>query len=315
MPFRLFILFLWVLLSFFNSNTIYAQAKKKSFLILNLKFKEKESFAMMIRKFTKLNSIIRKTNPMIQETFKANPHIHNWKKISGGTKIKLYITKEYIDADKLNAYLSKFKNTKIEILQDKKQNELHWNISSQFGLVNITSEDDDTLSMNFKKVGIKYNHKLINDYRYFLNLSTVQFSNIDSSRATGKIDKVIFLPEFGLGVSKRMSNKFSTSIAYDFLNYFFIKSTNSGFSKISTDNIHRVSIRPYYELFQNLGVLSSFGYIAGPASGLDFTLGLNYSFGKKKNYSFTIMAYIGQLDINTSKESSNAFIASLGYGF
>ena len=314
MQFRAFILFLLVL-TLFSADTSHAKSKKKSFLILNLRFEEKESFAMMIRKFVKINSIINKSNPMVQETLKANPHIKNWKRIPKGTKIRLYIAKEHIDSKKLNAYRRKFKRLGKARLKKKRENDKYWNISSQFGLINITSESDNTLSMNFKKVGLKYGHRLSQNYRYFINLSIVQFGSIDSSKATDEILAKSFLPEFGFGVSKKMSNKFSASLSYDFLNYFFINSKNNGFANISTDNIHRISIKPYYVLSPSLGALGSLGFIAGTASGFDLSLGINYSFGKKKNYSLALITYISSLDVSGNKESSNAHIVSFGYKF
>jgi hypothetical protein len=223
--------------------------------------------------------------------------------------------KEHIDSKKLNAYRRKFKRLVKARLKKKRENEKHWNISSHFGLINITSESDNTLSMNFKKVGLKYGHRLSQNYRYFINLSIVQFGSIDSSKATDEILAKSFLPEFGFGVSKKMSNKFSASLSYDFLNYFFINSKNNGFANISTDNIHRISIKPYYVLSPSLGALGSLGFIAGTASGFDLSLGINYSFGKKKNYSLALITYISSLDVSGNKESSNAHIVSFGYKF
>jgi len=169
--------------------------------------------------------------------------------------------------------------------------------------------------MNLFKVGLKYTHKFGNDFKYIVGLGGVKFFNITSSEAVESVETNSFLPELTLGVSKKMSPKFSTSLNYDLLNYFIVSQNSNIFIDISPKNVHRLSLRPYYILSPRLSVLGSIGYIAGKVSGVDSSLGVNYFFGKRKSYSFALIGYLSQLKTENANESSNAFIGSFGYGF
>jgi len=101
-----------------------AKDAKNNFIILKITTQKKQSLARLISKFVKSNSVIRKTTPMVQKTFKANPHIKSWKKIPKKTKVKLYISKNFLDRERLDKYLDRWlrkekKNQKGKELRTK----------------------------------------------------------------------------------------------------------------------------------------------------------------------------------------------------
>lgn len=313
-----FIHFILVLGMVFSHVTA-AKSSKRTFIVLKLKTQKRQSLARLISKFVKPDSIIRKHTPMVKKIFKANPHIKNWKKIPKKSKIKLYISKNFLDQEKLDRYLEekrkrrKFKKKAKKNKKNKKQK--HFNLNTQFGVVNISGENDQTLKMNLYKIGLKYTHTLGKDLKYNIGFAGVKFNNITSSQADESVETKSLLPEFSLGISKKMSKKFSAELSYDLLNYFVVSQNSDEFVDISPKNVHRLSLKPYYILSSSFGTFGAVGYIAGDVSGFDISLGGNYLFGKAKSYSLALITYMSSLEVDGSKESSNAFIVSFGYGF
>jgi hypothetical protein len=294
-----------------------AKDAKNSFVILKITTQKKQSLARLISKFVKPDSVIRKHTPMVEKIFKANPHIKSWKKIPKKAKVKLYISKNFLDKEKLDKYLKEKRKLRRKRAKKKikSKKEKHFNISSQIGLVSITGDNNQTLKMNLFKVGLKYTHKFGNNLKYIVGIGGVKFFDITSSEADESVETNSFLPELTLGVSKKMSTKFSTSLNYDLLNYFIVSQNSNDFIDISPKNVHRLSLRAYYILSPRFSVIGSIGYIAGEASGVDLSLGVSYFFGKRKSYSFALISYLSQLKTESGNESSNAFIGSFGYRF
>jgi hypothetical protein len=197
----------------------------------------------------------------------------------------------------------------------KKKRSRNFNISSQMGVVSITSDNDETLGMNLMKFGAGYSNKLNKNLRYHASFSMVSFTNVDSSLAAETASTESFLPELNLGISRRMSAKFSASLNYDLLNYFVVGDKTSSTIKITPHNVHRLSIRPSYSFTSSLTALTSLGYVFGKASGLDFSLGMAYSFGRKNVYSLAVITYMSQLDVDGSSEAASGSVISAGYKF
>ncbi|MCM2351140.1 MAG: hypothetical protein NDI69_14060 [Bacteriovoracaceae bacterium] len=68
-----------------------------------------DTLAKIYMRFVYPNSIITKNTPMNQMTFKRNPQVEDWNKLTTGTEIDLYIAYEYLDMNKYQAYLDKLK--------------------------------------------------------------------------------------------------------------------------------------------------------------------------------------------------------------
>jgi hypothetical protein len=275
----------------------------EEFSVFHIETKPKETFAIIIHRFAKPNSVINRSSIMVKKTIKENPHIKNWEKFKTGTKIKLYVSKKF-----LKEMLLKGK-TKEE--GDPQKN---WLASSQIGIVNIQGENNKELELKLAKTTIKFS-KNIGNLKYFSSFSIVKFFSINSSLASKTTSAIGFLPEVNLGVSKKISPKLSLSINYDLLNYFFTSQSSSQSINLAANKVHRISLKSYYILSPSFGALGSVGYILGDASGLDGSLGLNYLFGKKKNYSTALIAYFSSLNVNNQTEASNAFILSFGWKF
>jgi hypothetical protein len=169
--------------------------------------------------------------------------------------------------------------------------------------------------MNFMKIGVGYSNKLNKELRYHASFGLVSFSNVDSSLANETASTKSALPEMNIGISKRMSKKFSASLNYDLLNYFVVGDKTSSTIKITPHNVHRISIRPSYSFSSKLTALASTGYVIGKASGLDFSLGAAYSFGRRNDYSLAILTYMSQLDVDGNSESASGSLLSAAYKF
>ena len=298
-------------------QTAFAKGK---FVILKYKVEKSESLAKVISRFVMPDSVIRKNTPMVQKIFKANPHIKNWKKISKNTRVKLYISKKFLDQKKLDSYLEEQKRIRLlkkEKLKQRKNKPKpkHYSVGTQLGIVSIEGENDKTLDMNLLKFSFRYTNKLSSNYRYNLTLAGVKFSSINSSEAEESVETKSFLPEFSLGVSRSFSEKFSLGLNYDLLNYFVVSQSSNEFINISPQNINRISLKPYYSLSKTFGLISSLGIITGEISGYDLSLGSDYKFGKESQYVLAVIAYMSSLDVEDSKEGSSAYIASFGYWF
>jgi hypothetical protein len=302
-----------IYLVLFVTSSSYASS---DFTLIKYKASKKTTLAKIISKFVKDDSIINNKTPMVQKILQDNSHIKNWRKIKKGTSLKIYISSDFIDIKKVEIFKKKQKmiaNRKPKKKRRTKAKLKKYGISSQLGVVNI--KGDDTLSMNLLKVGVSYKNQLNKNYRYKINLAGVMFTNIDSSLASESVSTDGLLPELGVGVSKNLSKKLSLGINYDMLNYFIVGQSSSTTITLSPKVVHRVSLKPYWSLSKSLGALSSLGYIVGEASGIDFSLGANYLFGKEKNYSLAVIAYMSQLKVEDVTEKSSAYVGSFGYGF
>lgn len=70
---------------------------------------QNDTLAKIYKRFVYPNSIITKQTPMTQKTFKGNPHVPDWNKLEAGTLIDLYMSYEYLDMAKYQAYLDQMK--------------------------------------------------------------------------------------------------------------------------------------------------------------------------------------------------------------
>ena len=73
----------------------------EDFYKTNYTIKKGDTFANILRKYVKENSIINAKSPMIHMTRAKNPHIKSWAKLEEGQKIELYISKKFLNLPKV----------------------------------------------------------------------------------------------------------------------------------------------------------------------------------------------------------------------
>lgn len=115
------IFFLFLIFSLCQS----VQAKKVKYYKIPYITKQKESFAQVLKRFVKVDTVINYSTPMVKRTMKANPIVENWRKLPPGKKINLYISSDYLDLDKYKKYRSELKKKILaakEKLQEQSKN-------------------------------------------------------------------------------------------------------------------------------------------------------------------------------------------------
>jgi hypothetical protein len=156
---------------------------------------------------------------------------------------------------------------------------------------------------------------------YFLTsvASVVQFRNIEHTDTDRVVASSDLFPEFGVSAFRKF-DKFNVGLCYDFLQYF-VRDTNISGVSLSPSATHRISGKISYLIndslvaFANLGYLKSFE--VNNISGLDSSIGVNYSFGKDKSFSVAPVFYRGLVERDTSNDAdtSSVIAVKLGYTF
>ena len=113
--------------------------------------KNGDSFASIIKRFVKLNSLIDGNTQMVQKTIKNNPNITDWENLNAGDDIFLYVSPVYIDKSKIAFYLDNlkkkpFKMAKFQAKIDKRFNSSLFYMAS-YG--QFTQENASLGSINF----------------------------------------------------------------------------------------------------------------------------------------------------------------------
>ena len=173
-----------------------------------------------------------------------------------------------------------------------------------YGSVDI-QRSSSKLSTNFVKASFKGHHKLNNDYSTGLGVSLVQFFNVTHSDSTEKKSASSIYPEFGADIT-RSFNLFSVSLAYDSMNYFFA-SNSSTTVILDPVLVHRLSLKPVYNVTDDIAVFGGMGYLKSFGSekinGYDYTLGTSYLFGMKNDCSLS--ALMNQNVMATAQSNAN----------
>ena len=312
---------LTMLLVLLLSSQFTVGADKEQFITITLTLKKKQSLASLYSRFVRDDSIISKNSPMTKKTLAENPEIDNWKRIQPATTVTLIINKKFLDPEKMKAYWASLpKKKKIIKKKEKKKEERkkkHYGLQTSYGQVQITDEDDNTLEMKLTKVGFSYSNKLKDHYQYKVVLSTVKFSSLEYSEAEGSEDYDEYLPEFNFTVSRAINEKFFLGVGYDYLNYFVLSDASSTKFNLDPEEIHRLNVKPSYQINANLNLISSLGYLTGAAKGFDASIGVSSAFLEKKSLTWlgSLIAYRSQLNVKDRTESSNAFVLNLGVQF
>ena len=93
----------------FTLFTFFSYGQKVNFYQINYVISKKDTLAKIIKKFVKPDSIIRGKTPMVKKTLSNNPQIKNWRKLPVGTKMKLYVSSDFMDFQKFKQYRKKIK--------------------------------------------------------------------------------------------------------------------------------------------------------------------------------------------------------------
>lgn len=97
----------------------YAQ----KYYVLKYTIDSGDTFAIILKKFVKIDSVINKHTKMVKKTKKNNPHVKSWRDLKKGTKIKLYVSERFLDKNKLedykNSLLAKKKAKEDQILNKR----------------------------------------------------------------------------------------------------------------------------------------------------------------------------------------------------
>ncbi len=192
------------------------------------------------------------------------------------------------------------------------------NVSAQYGNLDVESNDGD-ISMQFLKASLGANYNINSDYFLTSIVSAVQFRNIEHTETDRTVEASDLFPEVGISGFRRL-DRFNVGVGYDFLQYFVRDTSISGVS-LSPSSTHRVSGKLSYSFsssllaFANLGYLKSFE--ENNISGIDSSLGVNYSFGNNKKYSIAPIYYRGSVERDSSSDadSSSVLAVKLGYRF
>lgn len=143
-------IFLLVSLLFFASS-----ASAMSFYKFMYKVEEGESFSLILKKFVKENSIINASTPLVKKTRKYNPKIKDWSKIPTDTVIELYISDDFMDLEKFNAY----EESTLEKIANENENKknpsyptgLKGSIFYMSSLGTFNQKADNVAEINFKQ--------------------------------------------------------------------------------------------------------------------------------------------------------------------
>ncbi len=295
----------------------FAQNRSK-FIKIRTTLKEDTSLAKLYSKFVKDDSVIRKSSPMTKKTFKANPKVKNWRKLKKDMRIILYLNKAFLDPVKMEKYRNSLPKKKIKkkiAKKVEKQKMKHFSITTSGGMIGISDEDSNTLDMNFLKFSVSYSNKFKKNYNYQIGIATVTFFDLKYSEASEAVSHDGFLPEFNLGISRLFNEKFSLGIGYDYLNYFVLSDASSTKFNLDPKEIHRINIKPSYRLNSIFGLVSSVGYLSGAGNGVDGSLGITASVGKKDKLqgNVALIGYFSSLEVENRKESSSAVVLSFGF--
>lgn len=109
-----------LILIFILTVSSQVHAKKVKYYKIPYIIKSKETYAQILKRFVKAESIINYRTPMVRRTMKANPNVKNWRKLPSGEKINLYISSDFLDLDKYKKYRKELRK-KILAAKEKLQ--------------------------------------------------------------------------------------------------------------------------------------------------------------------------------------------------
>lgn len=86
-----------------STNKLSAR-KKNQFIEIEYKVVRRDTFGKILKRFVKIDSVIKNTTPMVIKTRRKNKHVKNWNRLIIGQTIKLYINGSMMDPNKWKKY-------------------------------------------------------------------------------------------------------------------------------------------------------------------------------------------------------------------
>lgn|GEM_PF-1858387 len=102
------------LVAFFST----ANAQSTRYYKIPYIVQEGETLSGVFRNFVRDDSIVKRSTPMIQRTFKANGQVEDWGNLKEGERLQLYVSDDFLDKKKLQAYKDEMRK-KIAALREK----------------------------------------------------------------------------------------------------------------------------------------------------------------------------------------------------
>lgn len=100
---------IFFLLPYLFINTAYPKKSKIKLLKMKVTVKKGESFADVLKRFVKDDSVIFRQEKMIDITLKRNPQIKNWKNLKTGQSMSVYLEPRFIDFNKAKKHKEKLR--------------------------------------------------------------------------------------------------------------------------------------------------------------------------------------------------------------
>ena len=111
---RLFSILVFIVLFIFSGFALSAPVSNRKFYLIHYTVIPEDTFAGIISRFVKSDSIINKFSQMITKTRAENIHIKNWRKLKKGQIIRLFIDEAFTD-------IAKLKNFEKRLLAQRKR--------------------------------------------------------------------------------------------------------------------------------------------------------------------------------------------------
>ncbi len=180
-----------------------SSAFAEKYFVVNYTVQAKDTYASILKKFVKLDSIINKHTPMIKKTEAENPHVKDWAKLAEGVKIKLFISEEFLDKSKLDKYnkllAERKKKLEQELLKKRKPFRLSFFYMASTGTFNQSNEK----YMRIEFVQYSY-FTLGTSFLYFPKnknyhwASSIYLSKLGTSTNNLNDDSISIRPELGV---------------------------------------------------------------------------------------------------------------------
>lgn len=292
---------LFISLIFLFFAVAKSEAKSK-FIKIKTTVKKEQSLDDLLTSFIKNTIKPKKIIILKKRTKKLNPQIKNWNKLKRGTRLTLILERDHLTNTKLR---------KLNIRRLKTRQ--RYMLSSSLGSLRISDEANKTLDINLAKLSLNYKRSLSRRDSYQVGLGTVAFFNLKYSEVDQQVSHKGFLPELYLAITRRFT-KFSLSVGYDYLNYFVLNDSLATKYLLQPQEVHRVYLRPSYQLAKDYSLMTSLGSIQGAAVGLDFSLSLQMPLSHELG-SLTGLAYMSDLRVRSRNESTIGGILSYSYTF
>jgi hypothetical protein len=318
---KLLILFLFIIASpYSHSADIY--------YTIDYTVKDGDTFATILRKYVKRNSIINSNTAMIHKTRSENPHIKEWGKLKADTLITLYITKEFIDISEI---ISRRKTYKILSSRPKGY---HSSLFHMMSSGTFNQEDSAaTVDINFSQhsfLSLGYTGQYYPEKKPYSFSGSIYIATLNTTESNlGQ--EISIAPELGInGYINYSFSKFSIFGGFDFERFstfnteaiiassqlILVESRtfylSGGFNKSFSLGKHKLFSR--YSFSKSVATSTDFSsYSTEPAStynGYKFLAYLSYKFNKNW-FAHILFKY----HVMSGPDNLSVFRTGIGLGY